>query len=89
MNILRLSTLSLTLAIAVMTLGYANSSFAGPDCDKHPSHASCGGGGSKTTFDVELQAGTVVGLVTTGDCKGLSRGGTDWVHYSLGILLLT
>ena len=75
MNILRLSTLSLTLAIAVMTLGYANSSFAGPDCDKHPNHASCGGGGSKTKFTVELQMGTVGGVVTTAACEGLSSGG--------------
>ncbi|MHC4088020.1 MAG: hypothetical protein ACYSU5_22860 [Planctomycetota bacterium] len=41
MNILRLSTLSLTLAIAVMTLGYANPSFAGKKCTEDPNHPSC------------------------------------------------
>ncbi len=44
MNNLRISILSLTLAIAVITLGYANSSFAGPDCEKHPSPWVQGGG---------------------------------------------
>ena len=44
MNILRLSTLSLTLAIAVMTLGYVNSSSAAKkdiDCTDPSSHPSC------------------------------------------------
>ncbi len=42
MNILRLSTLSLTLAIAVITLGYANpASAAKPDCVADPTHPSC------------------------------------------------
>jgi hypothetical protein len=37
MSILRLSTLSLALAIGVMTLGYVNSSSAAPkNCDTHP-----------------------------------------------------
>ncbi len=37
MNILRLSTLSLTLAIAVFSLGYVNPSAAKPTCPGHPS----------------------------------------------------
>ena len=57
MKILRLSTLSLTLAIAVITLGYANSSFAGPDCEKHPNHESCAGGGAQTTYTVNWVMG--------------------------------
>ena len=43
MNILRLSTLSLTLAIAVFALGYVNPSFAGKPgaCNIEPPHPSC------------------------------------------------
>ena len=62
MNILRLSTLSLTLAIVVMTLGYVNPASAGKpvkncDPDEGPVHASCkddggGGGGGDTTTEV-------------------------------------
>ena len=62
MNILRLSTLSLTLAIAVMTLGYVNpASAAKPDknCDpdEGPVHASCKPDdppASSNTYTVEL-----------------------------------
>jgi hypothetical protein len=48
MNILRLSTLSLAVAIVVLALAYANPSFAGKQCDADPTHPSCkddGGGG--------------------------------------------
>ena len=51
MNILRLSTLSLALAIAVITLGYVNPSFAAPSCSKNPTHPDCipdGGGGDSS-----------------------------------------
>ncbi len=43
MKILRLSTLSLTLAIAVVTLGYVNPSSAGKPnaCNEDPPHPSC------------------------------------------------
>ncbi len=42
MNILRLSTLSLTFAIAVFALGYANPSFAGkPSCENNSTHPKC------------------------------------------------
>ena len=57
MNILRLSTLSLTLAIAVVTLGYANPSFAAPLCSKNPTHPRCitdGGGGDGITYTAHL-----------------------------------
>lgn len=43
MNTVRLSTLSLTIAIAVMTLGYANPSLAAPSCLKNPDHPNCTG----------------------------------------------
>ncbi len=56
MNILRLSTLSLTLAIAVFALSY-NPSFADkPDNDKHD-HG--GGDDPATVFSVEMQPGDV------------------------------
>ncbi len=71
MNILRLSTLSLTLAIAVMTLGVSADGWAAPKCDTPP----CGGGKDKTetVFMVEMHPGTEVGedgLVTSAgvDC---------------------
>ena len=41
MHILRFSTLTLTVAIAVMTLGYANPSFAGKKCTADSKHPSC------------------------------------------------
>ena len=41
MNTLRFSTLSLTLAIAVFALGYANPSLAAPSCLKNPDHPNC------------------------------------------------
>ena len=42
MNILRLSSIYLTLAIAVFALGYSNPAFAAkPDCNADPSHKSC------------------------------------------------
>ena len=70
MNILRLSTPSLTLAIAVITLGYANCSFAGPDCDTHPTHPSCGGGGTQTTFNVDWVMGNDTEGTTSDPCEG-------------------
>ncbi len=59
MNILRLSTLSLALAIAVMTLGYVNPSFADP-----PPHGHGGGGDPpppSITYTAELQGAFVFG----------------------------
>ena len=76
MNILRLSTLSLTLAIAVFALGY-NPSFAdNPAKGNHPH------GGDKdkteTEFMVEMHPGTVgdeAGLVTSnGVACGITEG---------------
>lgn len=59
MNISRLSTLSLSFAMAVMTLAYANpSSAAKPGaCDSNPPHPSCkpaDGNGSSALFTVEV-----------------------------------
>ncbi len=63
MNILRLSTLSLILAIAVMTLGYANPSFgASKKCDGNPDPIPPGCGGAddiEPEFSVEMQQGEV------------------------------
>ncbi len=65
MNILRLSTLSLILAIAVMTLGYANPSFAAPKkCGGNPDTVLPGCGGTDDVaaeFTVELQRGGLSG----------------------------
>ena len=72
MNILRLSTLSVTLAIAVFALGYANPSFA----DKPP-HDHGGGDDPATVFSVEMQPGTMsnkAGLVTS---AGVACGTTE------------
>ena len=43
MNRIRLSTFLLILAVAVISLGYMSSSFAGKKCDEDPTHPSCGG----------------------------------------------
>ena len=69
MNILRLSTLSLTLAITVITLGYANPSFAdNPKTGEcNPGHCDHGGEDppSGLTYTVDLR-GTTVNFVTRG-----------------------
>ena len=68
MNISRLSTLSLTLAVAVITLGHANPSFAAPSCSKNPSHPNCipdggdGGGGGTVRVDVTFRVSETDGL---------------------------
>jgi len=77
MNILRLSTLSLTLAIAVFALGY-NPSFAdNPNKGNHP-HGD-GGDKTETEFMVEMQRGKfaedTAGLVTSdGKACGITKG---------------
>ncbi len=79
MNILRLSTLSLTLAIAVFALSLAIPTVAAPKkCEKNPDAPGCGGEDeTETVFSVEMQSGTVGGadgLVTSnGDC-GITEG---------------
>ncbi len=64
MNILRLSTLSLTLAIAVFALGY-NPSFADPkDCDgQHCNHGDAPG--FPTDITVQLSGGAFVSVDNT------------------------
>ncbi len=62
MNILRLSTLSLILAIAVITLGYAGYSSAAPPCSKKQvegcrDDSGDGEGKTETVFLVEMQRG--------------------------------
>ena len=62
MSILRLSTLSLTLAISIISLGFTNPAFAAkPDCDSDPSHPSCddGGGADGITYTAELRGALV------------------------------
>ena len=76
MNILRLSTLLLALAIAVMTLGYVNSSSAGPkNCVENDPRWGCDpkpGDDGTETFSVDVVAGTgnFNWVVATGDCAG-------------------
>ncbi len=77
MNILRLSTLSLTVAIAVFALGY-NPSFAGkPDSEGKHDHGD-GKDKTETVFLVEMQRGTLdettPGLVTTKPACGSTEG---------------
>ena len=80
MNILRLSTLSLTAAIAVFALGYASPAFAPPPVcpGDHPSCKNdSGDGDGDTEFMVEMQPGTVsdkAGLVTS---AGVACGTTE------------
>jgi len=71
MSILRLSTLSLTLAIAVFALGY-NPSLAKPKCDDPPCGGGGGGGGGggedpATDFMVEMQQGELLDDPDTGE----------------------
>ena len=55
MNTLRLSTLSLSLAVAIVTLGFAAPAFAGKKCDEKPKHPSCKDDPSSSiTYTVEL-----------------------------------
>ncbi len=66
MKILRLSTLSLTLAIAVFALSYVNPSFAAPGGGKH----NHGGGGDDPSFPtnitVQLSGGAFVSVDDSG-----------------------
>ncbi|MCH7508856.1 MAG: hypothetical protein IIB68_03325 [Proteobacteria bacterium] len=57
MNTLRLSTLSLSLVVAVLTLGYANPSFAAPKkCDGAlPGTPGCGGGNNTTGIEYTVE----------------------------------
>ncbi len=62
MNISRLSTLSLALAIVVLTLGYVNPSFAGKKCQEDPSHPSCKPPADEgNTYTAELRGAFVFG----------------------------
>jgi len=72
MKILRLSTRSLALAIAVFTLGYVNPASADkPGMGGH-NHGGGGGGGTATTYSVVVVAGTGSGkwVVTPDGCEG-------------------
>ena len=81
MNILRLSTISLTLVIAVMTLGVSTgipsvAEAGGPPACKgtNKNDPDCSGaGGTETKYTVELQAHVMGGLVTTDACVGLNK----------------
>ncbi len=61
MNISRLSTFSLTLAVAVMMLGYSTPAFAGKKCELQPEHPSCKGGGGSTETAAKYEAALTVG----------------------------
>ncbi len=80
MKILRLSTLSLTLAIAVFSLGYVNPSFAGkPDSEGNHDHG--GEGNTETTFTVDIKVGSNI-TDPPRDCTGTTEKGL-----SVGFLL--
>ena len=70
MNILRLTILSSTLAIAMMTLGY-NPSFANKPTNGEHDHGD-GDGGTETTFSVKVETNGTNGLKTSGECEGTS-----------------
>ncbi len=57
MNILRLSTLSLAVALAVLALAYANPSFAGKKCDEDDTHPSCKDAGGDAEYTATLTMG--------------------------------
>ena len=60
MKILRLSTLSLTLAIAAFSLGYVNPSFAGKPVDGEHDHGG-GGDGDGATYEVFIDGDRLLG----------------------------
>ncbi len=78
MNILRLSTLTLTLAVAVITLGYASYSSAAPPCSKNPRPGCRPDNGdppaTETKFTVEMLEFDGDGVETIGECVGLNKG---------------
>jgi hypothetical protein len=91
MNILRLSTLSLTLAIAVITFGYMNVASAGkPDCSEGGDHPSCkdalGGGGYSVIFMGDLTGGSSENWL--GDSKGVGLNDAG-VHDGVGMFLVS
>ena len=61
MNILRLSTLTLTLAIAAFSLGYVNPSFAGKPVDGEHDHGGGSTGGDDATYSVEIVGDNLAG----------------------------
>ncbi len=79
MNTVRLSTLSLTVAIAVMTLGYANPSFANPP-DEDGEHEHGGGGGGDATFDVFILEVDVDGIAVVNGLDGRSGLNNPWLE---------
>ena len=63
MNILRLSTLSLTLAIAAFSLGYVNPSFAGkPDSGGNHNHGGGSTGDDDATYEVFIDGDRLTGI---------------------------
>ena len=80
MKILVLSTLSLALAIVVMTLGYVNPSFANKPPHDH------GGGDPVTTFSVVVVAGAGIGnwVVTPAGCEGQTDSQKLTFHFPPG-----
>ncbi len=70
MNILRLSNLSLTLAIAVFALGYVSPSFADQPDPITRSHGQHDGDDGIEKFLVEYITGDVDGVNTPPDCAG-------------------
>ena len=89
MSILRLLTLSLTLAIAVFALGYVNPAFAAKP-DRCPDHPSCkdGGGDGDGTIPVMVTfrdvPGDVLGDRVMSDGNGPYIDGVDKVSTAVG-----
>jgi len=88
MNILRLSTLSLTLAIVVFALGSANPSFAAPkkcDGDPFPIPPGCGGGDGDDGGRDETFYDVVIGKANAGDpIFGESDDDHPWLTFGNG-----
>jgi hypothetical protein len=79
MNILRLSTLSLGLAIAVFSLAFSNSSSAkGKDCDEFDTRPKCSGNNDDNTgvtYIVELTEGAfILNQPVTSDGENVLKG---------------
>lgn len=59
---------------------------AAHDCSRHDdkTHKHCGGDGPQTTFTVEMQAGTVEGVIATGSCTGFTTSSVRSVSFPAG-----
>ena len=82
MNILRLSTLSMTLAIAVITLGVGANGWAAPgECsgpkDARPESCNASSDPSETTFTVNIDVDSISTMNGPAMCMGTTEMGLD------------